>query len=349
MQFSISPGRGSRLPGGRHLSTLAMKTSARLSPISPSSVSSSLPAAPTNGSPCRSSLAPGASPTNIRSASALPAPNTTDVRVAASSAQRVHARASISSSFNASRRSLAVAIAASVVRRRYAVAQRRHRTGTDAHRRTPPSRDRYPARELDRAMNDTPPQRRVAVIGRGRLGSALARGARRRRAARRAASRRRRHARVVILAVPDGAIAPLAAALAPGPGRSATAPARSALDVLAPHAERFSLHPLMTLTAGLGAAASCAAPAPRSPARRRARSRSPRELARARRARAVRRRRRRPRALPRRREHRVELPRDARGDRRAPVRRSVGVERRHAATLARASLENWARSAPSAR
>src|SRR5437899_1135631 len=47
-----------------------------------SSVSSSLPAAPTNGSPCRSSLKPGASPTIIRSAGQGPTPGTACVRVA---------------------------------------------------------------------------------------------------------------------------------------------------------------------------------------------------------------------------------------------------------------------------
>ena len=55
-------------------------------------VSSSRPAWPTNGRPCLSSLAPGASPTNIRSASALPEPNTTVVRVDASCGQRRQAR-----------------------------------------------------------------------------------------------------------------------------------------------------------------------------------------------------------------------------------------------------------------
>ena len=40
---------------------------------------SSWPARPTNGSPCRSSSAPGASPTNIRSAFGLPTPKTTCV------------------------------------------------------------------------------------------------------------------------------------------------------------------------------------------------------------------------------------------------------------------------------
>ena len=41
---------------------------------------SSCPALPTNGSPCRSSSSPGASPTNINSASGLPTPKTTCVR-----------------------------------------------------------------------------------------------------------------------------------------------------------------------------------------------------------------------------------------------------------------------------
>src|SRR5215203_3112475 len=45
-----------------------------------SSFSSSFPAWPTNGTPCLSSWKPGASPTNIRSAFGLPAPNTTCVR-----------------------------------------------------------------------------------------------------------------------------------------------------------------------------------------------------------------------------------------------------------------------------
>src|SRR6266581_7924814 len=47
-----------------------------------SRVSSSLPAAPTNGSPCRSSLNPGASPTIITLAGHGPTPGTACVRVA---------------------------------------------------------------------------------------------------------------------------------------------------------------------------------------------------------------------------------------------------------------------------
>src|SRR6202011_1707647 len=46
------------------------------------SVSSSFPAAPTNGSPCRSSLKPGASPTIMMSAGQGPTPGTACVRVA---------------------------------------------------------------------------------------------------------------------------------------------------------------------------------------------------------------------------------------------------------------------------
>src|SRR3954466_13371914 len=52
--------------------------------MSARSWSSSLPAAPTNGTPCLSSWKPGASPTNIRSESGFPEPNTTCVRPPAS-------------------------------------------------------------------------------------------------------------------------------------------------------------------------------------------------------------------------------------------------------------------------
>ena len=87
-QASISSGCGSRLPGGRDLRMLAMNTSSRFIPISSSSLFSSCPARPTNGRPCRSSSAPGASPTKISSASALPEPKTTLVR-SACNGQRV--------------------------------------------------------------------------------------------------------------------------------------------------------------------------------------------------------------------------------------------------------------------
>ena len=82
-----------------------MNTRSRLSPISTSRLSSSLPARPTNGTPCSSSFAPGASPMNMSSASALPAPNTTVLRVEASSGHRSQTRARANSSFRDSRRS----------------------------------------------------------------------------------------------------------------------------------------------------------------------------------------------------------------------------------------------------
>src|SRR5689334_11081387 len=81
-QDSTSFGIGSRFIGGRHFNTLVMYTSARLRPIRASSVSSSLPAAPTKGSPCRSSLKPGASPTIMTLAGHGPTPGTAWVRVA---------------------------------------------------------------------------------------------------------------------------------------------------------------------------------------------------------------------------------------------------------------------------
>src|SRR5437879_4070549 len=67
-----------------------------------SSLSSSLPAWPTNGRPCLSSWNPGASPTNIRSAFGSPTPKTTCVRPS-ESRQRVQpatSRPKASSSVN---------------------------------------------------------------------------------------------------------------------------------------------------------------------------------------------------------------------------------------------------------
>jgi predicted short-subunit dehydrogenase-like oxidoreductase (DUF2520 family) len=117
-------------------------------------------------------------------------------------------------------------------------------------------------------MKDTPTPRRIAVIGRGRLGSALA-------PALDAAPPLGRgqavpaDAEVVILAVPDDCVAALAGELAPGPlvGHCSGA---LPLEALAPHAECFSLHPLMTLTAHSGperlrgAGAAIAASSPRA-------------------------------------------------------------------------------------
>jgi predicted short-subunit dehydrogenase-like oxidoreductase (DUF2520 family) len=117
-------------------------------------------------------------------------------------------------------------------------------------------------RELDRDSRlDTPAYARLAIVGRGRLGSALAasladagydvtgplgRGA------------DPVAADAVLLCVPDGEIARAAERLSPGPlvGHCSGA---SSLRVLEPH-EAFAFHPLMTVTtagasfAGAGAA-----------------------------------------------------------------------------------------------
>src|SRR5690606_12937892 len=59
----ISPCFGVRLSGGRHLTTLVTCADSRVSPCRASSSHRSCPLGPTNGSPWRSSSAPGASPT----------------------------------------------------------------------------------------------------------------------------------------------------------------------------------------------------------------------------------------------------------------------------------------------
>jgi predicted short-subunit dehydrogenase-like oxidoreductase (DUF2520 family) len=132
-------------------------------------------------------------------------------------------------------------------------------------------------RELER---DSPPDHlacpRLAIVGRGRLGSALTRalrdvgyivdgplgrGATGRPSGDDAEGQR---ADAVLLCVPDGEIASAAAAIAPGPlvGHCSGA---STLGPLSPH-EAFSLHPLMTVTAdgaefrGAGAAVAGSSP-----------------------------------------------------------------------------------------
>jgi predicted short-subunit dehydrogenase-like oxidoreductase (DUF2520 family) len=93
-------------------------------------------------------------------------------------------------------------------------------------------------------MNQT-----TTIVGRGRLGAALASGLR---AAGLAVEGPLGHgarcpgASLVLLCVPDAQIAPAAAAVEPGPlvGHCSGA---TGLDVLVPH-EAFSLHPLMTVT-----------------------------------------------------------------------------------------------------
>jgi predicted short-subunit dehydrogenase-like oxidoreductase (DUF2520 family) len=104
-------------------------------------------------------------------------------------------------------------------------------------------------RELERESTDTPHCARLAIIGRGRLGTALAEAV---------ADTGRAvigplgrdvdiaDAEIVLLCVPDAEIAAVAAALPAGRlvGHCSGA---TGLQALAPH-ERFSLHPLMTVT-----------------------------------------------------------------------------------------------------
>jgi predicted short-subunit dehydrogenase-like oxidoreductase (DUF2520 family) len=123
-------------------------------------------------------------------------------------------------------------------------------------------------RELERdSASDTPASKRLAIVGRGRIGFALARaldqagyeisGPLGRGADGRGVDS-------VLLCVPDGEIAAAAALIAPGPlvGHCSGA---TGLGVLAPH-EAFSLHPLMTVTpeaadfAGAGAAVAGSTP-----------------------------------------------------------------------------------------
>ena len=127
-------------------------------------------------------------------------------------------------------------------------------------------------RELEReSSSDIPPSTRLAIVGRGRLGTALA------------ASLREAGIEVlgplgrgadgagvdaVLLCVPDAEIASAASLIAPGPlvGHCSGA---TTLDALLPH-EAFSLHPLMTVTpagasfAGAGAAVAGSTPRARA-------------------------------------------------------------------------------------
>ena len=187
-------------------------------------------------------------------------------------------------------------------------------------------------RELERELSsDTPARAGLAIVGRGRVGTALAaalrragyevsgplgRGAdgarRRRRAAVRARRGDRRRGRRTSLRGP-----------LVGHCSGATG-----LGALAPH-EAFSLHPLMTVTAEgaefAGAGAAIAGSTPRALG-------LAAELARALGMRPVEIAEPRPRRLPRRRIDRLELPGHARGRRRAHRRRG-----RHRARAARAA------------
>lgn len=110
-------------------------------------------------------------------------------------------------------------------------------------------------RELERApSDDTPSCTRLAIVGRGRLGNALAAALRQptRTAQLDVVGPLGRHADLsaadaVLLCVPDAQIAVAARAVPAGPlvGHCSGA---TGLDVLHPH-EAFGLHPLMTVTA----------------------------------------------------------------------------------------------------
>ena len=189
-------------------------------------------------------------------------------------------------------------------------------------------------------MNDTDNLCAPAVLGDGRLGRVLARalgaGAPLRRGEPPAAG-----ACAVILAVPDAAIAALAASLPVGTPIGHCSGALT-LDALAPHPERFSLHPLMTLTfdsepdelRGAGAAIAGSTPRSLALARELAQRAGLEPFAVAEADRAL--------------YHAAAtiasnflVTVEATADR---LFTTVGVEHRHAATLARASLENWVRA-----
>ena len=87
----------------------------------------------------------------------------------------------------------------------------------------------------------------VNVIGRGRVGSALAA-----RLEERGVALREDAAELVLLCVPDTAIRDVAHSLTPGPWVAHVSGA-TALAALDPHERRFSMHPLQTFTRARGA------------------------------------------------------------------------------------------------
>jgi predicted short-subunit dehydrogenase-like oxidoreductase (DUF2520 family) len=87
----------------------------------------------------------------------------------------------------------------------------------------------------------------VNVIGRGRVGPAVAKRLRER-----GVEVRADEAELVLLCVPDRAIAEVAAAIEPGPWVAHVSGA-TPLAALDPHERRFSVHPLQTFTLDRGA------------------------------------------------------------------------------------------------
>ena len=88
--------------------------------------------------------------------------------------------------------------------------------------------------------------KRIHVIGSGRVGSAVAA-----RLAERGVAVGEHDPELVLLCVPDGAIAEVAASIAPGAWLAHTSGA-TPLAALAPHERRFSMHPLQTFTRARG-------------------------------------------------------------------------------------------------
>jgi predicted short-subunit dehydrogenase-like oxidoreductase (DUF2520 family) len=195
----------------------------------------------------------------------------------------------------------------------------------------------------------TPPSYRIAIVGAGRLGSAL--GTALSAAGLAVSGPLRRGERVpasdvVLLCVPDREIATAAAAIAPGPivGHCS---GLTGLDALAPH-EAFAFHPLMTVTGGGGGAS---APFNGAAAAIAATSARARDVARA--------------LAESLGMDAIELVDDRRAiyhaaaslasnylvtieSAAASLARHAGIERRHVLALARAALENWGREGSAA-
>jgi predicted short-subunit dehydrogenase-like oxidoreductase (DUF2520 family) len=87
---------------------------------------------------------------------------------------------------------------------------------------------------------------RIHIIGSGRVGSAMSA-----RLSERGFAVGADAPELVLLCVPDGAIAEVAASVEPGPWVAHVSGA-TPLSSLAPHARRFSVHPLQTFTRGRG-------------------------------------------------------------------------------------------------
>jgi predicted short-subunit dehydrogenase-like oxidoreductase (DUF2520 family) len=87
----------------------------------------------------------------------------------------------------------------------------------------------------------------VNVIGRGRVGSAIAA-----RLEERGVPFVERDAELTLLCVPDTVIRDVAGGLSPGPGWIGHVSGATPLSALDPHTRRFSLHPLQTFTRARG-------------------------------------------------------------------------------------------------